>query len=384
MLVVDLIIAGLIIGMAAWGFAQGLTVRMLALLGFAIGAVLGSRIGPLVLADGLDSTYAPIVALPAALIAGGAVAALFERLGLRLLRRRDLGAAEGIAGALLAAVLGIAAVWFVGAIVAQVDAFEDDVDDSEVLHRLNSALPPPGPVLTAESQAPPPIATFEGRPPRVGPPRPRVARDPDVRRAGRSLVKVIMNGCGHGGTGSGWVAAEGIVATNAHVVAGADSLAVQIQGRGIAFEATTVWYDKKSDFALVRSPAVAELAVLPLVANPKAGTHGATLGFPRGRREIRAARLGALGSPEGRVGGGAQLSERPVTPFAGRVQPGNSGGPIVDESGRVLTTVFAQLRGRSGGFGVPNMYAQRGLRRAGPPVEPGECDDRRELTEDIN
>jgi uncharacterized membrane protein required for colicin V production len=380
-LIVDLIIVGLILGMVAWGFSQGLTVRMLALAGFVAGVVIGSRVAPLVLEDGLESTYAPIIALPAALLAGGLLAALFERFGLRVRGGRErLGVADGVAGAVLAGILGLATAWIVGAIVTQMDSLQDDVERSEVLHRLNSALPPPGPVLAAEAQPADPIPTFEGKPPRVGPPNPLVARDPDVKRAERSLVKVIVNGCGHGRVGSGWIAAEGIVATNAHVVAGADATAVQVRGEGRSYAATPVWYDKKRDFALLRSAGVRGVAVLPLVPRPKGGAQGATLGFPRNRREIRAARLGPLGSPEGRLGGGAALEGKPVMPFVGRVQGGNSGGPIVDTRGRVLTTVFGQLLGRSGGFGVPNKYARIALRRAGPAVKPGDCDDHDELT----
>ena len=47
---------------------------------------------------------------------------------------------------------------------------------------------------------------------------------------------------------------------------------------------------------------------------------------------------------------------RLLTPLRGLVRPGNSGGPLVDAQGRVLTTVFAgTVGGRPrGGYGVAN------------------------------
>jgi S1-C subfamily serine protease len=75
--------------------------------------------------------------------------------------------------------------------------------------------------------------------------------------------------------------------------------------------------------------------------------------------------------------GNGPVSRR-LTTFRGRVRPGNSGGPIVEASGRVLTTVFAQATGggRPGGYGVPNDIVRRRLAAAAPPgrrVSTGPC-----------
>src|SRR4051812_49944689 len=78
--------------MAVWGYQQGLIVGVLSLGGFAIGAFLGSRIGPALLADGSHSPYAPATALAGALLIGGIVAVSMEGLGIGA-RRRLLGTA---------------------------------------------------------------------------------------------------------------------------------------------------------------------------------------------------------------------------------------------------------------------------------------------------
>lgn len=178
MLVIDLIIVALTLAMAAWGFSRGLTVGTLALVGFGVGAVLGSRVAPLLLDQGLHSTYAPILALPGALLFGGLFATLFERLGLRVRRRlARLGVVDGIAGALLAGCLGLISAWLLGAVVGQVHQFRDALVHSAILKRLDGVLPPPGPVLIADTAPVAFIPTFEGPAPPGGPTqRPRGAR----------------------------------------------------------------------------------------------------------------------------------------------------------------------------------------------------------------
>jgi S1-C subfamily serine protease len=67
---------------------------------------------------------------------------------------------------------------------------------------------------------------------------------------------------------------------------------------------------------------------------------------------------------------------RSVTPLRGRVRSGNSGGPVVDARGQVLTTVFAATTsGPPGGFGVPNAVVRRVVAAGAVsgPVSSGAC-----------
>ena len=53
---------------------------------------------------------------------------------------------------------------------------------------------------------------------------------------------------------------------------------------------------------------------------------------------------------------------RSITSLRGAVRSGNSGGPMVDAEGRVVTTVFAATTsGPRGGFGVPNALVRAAL-----------------------
>ena len=112
------------------------------------------------------------------------------------------------------------------------------------------------------------------------------------------------------------------------------------------------------------------------MANPKAGTPAAILGYPLdGGFDREPGRIGQTEtvSTENAYGNGPVL--RSITALRGKVRPGNSGGPMVDRSGRVVATVFAAITGSpsgQGGFAVPNklvakeLDASRGRFHSGP------------------
>jgi S1-C subfamily serine protease len=374
----DLCILGFTLLMAVWGYAQGLVVGAMSLGGFVAGALIGSRVGPLVLEEGARSPFAPLFALLGALLAGGLLAAILELVGSELRARMGerLGALDGIGGAVLVAALALGIVWIVGAVMAHAPGIRDvrpEVQRSIILRALNATLPPSGPVLNALARFDP-VPRIRGPAPDVRAPSARIARDPQVRAAASSVVRVIGTACGLGVQGSGWVAGEGVVVTNAHVVAGQDDTSVELRD-GRRADAQAIWYDPRNDLAILRASGVAGLPALELDLDAPAGTSAAVLGFPEnGPFEIRPGRLGETHtvSTEDSYGRGPLL--RRVTSLRGRVESGNSGGPLVDGQGEVVTTVFAAAEsGARTGFGVPATITRDALARADEPVETGPC-----------
>jgi hypothetical protein len=376
----DWIIVAITVLMAAWGYAQGLIVGALSLGGFAAGAFLGSRLGPMVLSEGSSSPYAALSALIGAILLGGILASLAELLGFHLRRRLDerLGVLDGVGGALLVGCLGLFLFWVGGAVALHTPGaseLREPIQRSKILGELNAVLPPSGPLIQALARFDP-FPRIEGPEPDVPPPNSRIARDPDVRRAAGSVVKVLGNACGLGVQGSGWIAGDGVVVTNAHVVAGQDDTTVQIGGEGEQIDAEAIWFDARNDVAILRAPGLGDAPALRLNPDGREGTSAAILGFPEnGPYDVRPGRLGHTSTVVTQDAYGRGPVERRITSLRGRVRSGNSGGPMVDASGRVVTTIFAASVSDGGraGFGVPEDVVSAALGSADGPVDTGPC-----------
>jgi len=373
----DWIVLGIVILLALFGWAQGFVAGALALVGFAIGAWVGTRVGPLVLPDGADSGWAPAFGLMGALVAGAVLAMGFEGLGARLrarVRTPAAAAIDGALGALLTACVGLGIVWVLGAVaLGSGGELRQAVQRSFVLQRLNTILPPTGGLLNALENLDP-FPRIDGPEARVRAPSAGIVDDAQVDAAARSVVKVLGTACGLGVEGSGWVAGDGVVVTNAHVVAGQDDTRVLLQGREPGVDAQVVHFDPRNDVAVLRVPGLSAPS-LELAGSPRAGTSGAILGFPRnGPYDERAGRLGGTREVVTQDAYGRGPVRRAITSLRGAVRSGNSGGPMVDGAGRVITTIFAAtISGPRGGYGVPNSVVRSALGDSNGPVSTGPC-----------
>jgi S1-C subfamily serine protease len=376
--VLDWSILAFTIALALWGYRQGLIVGMLTLLGFAVGALAGGRVGPLLLSEGAESPYAPLFAALGALLAGALVAVTLESLALglrsRLVRGRTLRLADGAGGAALVAAVALGVAWVLGAVALHAPGtaqLRGDVQRSLILRDLNRVLPPSGPVLDALNRVDP-ASAIAGPATPVAPPDAAIAADPEVRRAGRSVVRVLGTACGLGVEGSGWFAAPGIVVTNAHVVAGESDTTITTRD-GATLDATPVHYDPANDLALLSVDA--DLPPLPLAPQAQRGAAGAVLGYPEnGPFALAPARIGDTHSVISEDSYGAGPIRRTISSLRGSVRSGNSGGPLVDARGEAMGTVFAATTsGPPGGFAVRDEIVASALSEAGEPVDTGPC-----------
>jgi uncharacterized membrane protein required for colicin V production len=272
--------------LALFGFRQGFIVGVLSFGGFAAGAFIGTRVGPLLLPQGAASPYAPAFGLMGALIAGAILASGLEGVGWRLRRGTlvipGVSLIDGALGALLSAAVGLGVVWILAAVAAQLPGEEQlraNIQRSAILQSLNQLLPPSGPVLNALARLDP-LPAIPGRLPAVAPPPPRIALDREVRAASHSVVRVLGTACGLAIEGSGWVARPEEVVTNAHVVAGEHDTTVEIDGQPPGLAAQAVAFDATHDIAVLRVPGL-RLPALALASSPAGGTPGALLGFPQ-------------------------------------------------------------------------------------------------------
>ena len=367
----DWFVLGIVAIAAIYGFSRGLVRGALSLAGFALGAYVGARIAPSVLSDG--SPYAPLVALGGALLGGTLLSSLAEVLGMTL--RTTMGAIPGlraldsVAGALFGAAAGLVLCWAIGAALLYLPGQSElrrEVQDSAILSRINDEFPPERLLETLERVDP--LGVLVGPPAIVPPPDSKLARDPDVVAASKSVVRITGLACGLGIEGSGWIAARELVVTNAHVVAGIDRPQVD-RADGIDLTSAVVAFDAKNDLALLRVPGLRGRP-LPL-ADPERGVPVALIGYPGN---------GPLARIPGRIGGtsafvtrdayGRGPITRNVTAIRGAVRAGLSGGPGVDARGRVRTTVFARRPAELGGYGIPSELVRGTLAQAEGTASP--------------
>jgi len=175
----------------------------------------------------------------------------------------------------------------------------------------------------------------------VSPGPQRLLQDPDVLRAGESVVKVRgQNRCGQGVEGSGFVYGPGRVMTNAHVVAGVSDVEVSVGSETVPAE--VVVYDPDLDIAVLSAAGLADAAPLGFDFDVATRAGVAILGYPQdGPFDVETARIRAeqrLRSPNIY---GTSTVVREVYSLRGHVRPGNSGGPIVTSEGDVAGLVFA-------------------------------------------
>jgi S1-C subfamily serine protease len=377
--VLDWAIVAFTIALALWGYRQGLIVGALTLGGFAVGAFLGSRLGPLLLSQGNDSPYAALCGALGALLVGSLAAVALEGLALalrrRVLRHPFMHWADGAGGAALIGAVALGLAWIFGAVALHAPGttqLRADVQNSVILGELDQVLPPTGGVLNALDRVDPaPSITGPATP--TARPDPKIAANPQVVDASASVVRVLSTACGLGVEGSGWAVRPNLIVTNAHVIAGADDTTVTTQS-GVELDAVAVAYQPADDLALLRIES--KLPTLPISSERTVGAGAAVLGYPEnGPYMVTPARIGETRDTISEDSYGRGPIERTIVALGGDVRSGNSGGPLLDSHGRVVGVVFAATTGGpAGGFAVPAEQVRQAIRHASPDgVDTGAC-----------
>lgn len=187
--------------------------------------------------------------------------------------------------------------------------------------------------------------------------------------AEQSVVQIntIVDYQGVVGYGAGIVLSpDGIVLTNNHVVAGADTITAASVGTGQTFKAQLLGYDRTEDVALIQLLGAAGLPTAPIgdsnqvmVGEPVVSVGNANgNGSPISREEGQVTTLGAdIEAEDDLTGSSEQLSD--LIGFAAPLRPGDSGGPLVSSTGQVIgLNVAASVNYRLGtpggkGFAIP-------------------------------
>jgi len=334
------------------GHQRGFWLSLAQYMGLVVGVVLGAALAPPI-ADflGVQATPAkPLVGVILLFVLGSAGSSLGYWLGepirLHILAAARVSEFDSLAGAAFSMVAVLAVSWFLGLSFSRGPSptVSRLIQNSTALRYLDRLAPRPPGFLAGVEQVLAGVsfpATFSGLEPIVGSyPPPASVDTPGVQHAAQETVLVRSRGVGCSGiiTGSGYPVAGSHILTNAHVVAGTRNTEV-VTGTG-SFAATVIWFDPNRDVAILN---VQGLRLAPLKESPaERGTQGATIGYPGGGPEVTGpAVVDDRVTAEGRDIYNQNLVDRQIYIIGAKVEPGNSGGPLVDLNGDVLGVVFA-------------------------------------------
>lgn len=353
MLIVDIVVVLVLIAALFGGLLRGLVATAGTLVGIVLGAVVAVWLTPVIAPTFSGWEYRSLVLGLIALAIVVILASIGTAVGRRLRRgvdRARLAPLDRVLGGVVnTAAAAIVLLLASGAIVGSgMPGVAPAVASSRVLGVIDALTPPQMDSALAEFRG---FIVDEGIPrvgellaPEVEPTAPPVSLDdPQLQDAAASVARISGNAyaCGASLTGSGFVAAEDLVVTNAHVVAGVDEPLVELPGRDAA-EGRIVYFDPVDDLAVISVPGLAA-DPLPIVDPVEAGTPVAVQGYPLGGPFTSgAAYVLSVGSAvvADIYDDGAQPRE--IYALEANVRPGNSGGPLLTETGEVTGVVFAR------------------------------------------
>jgi S1-C subfamily serine protease len=204
-------------------------------------------------------------------------------------------------------------------------------------------------VLTACVPAPPPLTTEATDLVQLDDLElPEVAATSVLRRAQQITVRIRALGCDQLGLGSGFVLPGNVVVTNRHVVAAPKEVSVNTwDGTSLRAEVSGIAID--SDLAILQLADEVDLPVAELRADPvEPGEPVIVVGYPGGGPATV-----STGEVVSLIEGEMLDEPADVIRVDAEIRQGNSGGPLLDEDGKVVGVVFALDVGSGDGLVVP-------------------------------
>jgi S1-C subfamily serine protease len=353
---VDLLIIGLMLLAAVHGLRLGALVQLLTFAGFILGFLVGALVWVPLLSRGHEDITRSVVVVSLVLLTASGFGYAGRVLGTWsnvTVRRHHLGNVDAVLGVGVAVVAVLLSVWVVAAVVlspnSRFTSLTSAVARSDILHSIDRVLPQ-APSIFNDLQT---FLNNQGFPQAFStltpPSTPAVSTPTDAETkaladpAVFSTVKILGTACSNEQEGSGFVVGPGLVATNAHVVAGEGNGSTQVLVGNSAYDATPVLFDPDFDLAVLRTDAPLGPALnMSSVIVPR-GTKAALLGYP----EDRGLSIGAAGVTEEVTATGKDIYNngsvtRGVYALDANILPGNSGGPLLGPGGQVIGVVFSR------------------------------------------
>lgn len=356
--ILDLVVVAIVVVAAVLGWRSGAIPQVLGLAGAAVGVAAVVLLVPSAAAalDRFDPPVRAFLAFGGAFLVVAVAEAIGSTLGAGLRDRLGHGVAnrlDAVLGSLFGIAQALVLAWLIGGLLATgpFPPLAREAQRSVAVRTLLGVLPPPSEVagelgnLIDGSGLPQVFSGLEPQPAPAVPIPGRTEADQIAAPALGSVVRVDAQACDQIFTGTGFAVAPNFVVTNAHVVAGATSVAVTADESGRRVRGTVVFFDPELDLALVRTP---DLVLRPLrlaAAAPGRGTVGSALGHPNGGAlTVIPAAVSTEIRARGRDLYGTSTVIRDILELRAPIEPGDSGGPLMLADGSVGGVVFAESR----------------------------------------
>lgn len=215
--------------------------------------------------------------------------------------------------------------------------------------------------------------------PEVAPPDPLILENENIANALASVVRIesISEDCNAKMSGSGFVVADNLVVTNAHVVAGITNTKVRVGGKGKSVSGKIIYFDPNVDLALIRTT---KLTAPPLKVGDdlKRSEMGVVAGFPGGGSlTLIPARVSEIAkSIDSNIYGTGEVT-RELYVLKADVKQGDSGAALIDDLGQVTGVIFAASASESNiGYALTVEELKRALslgQSLTEPADTGKC-----------
>lgn len=351
-MIVDIVITILVVSALVRGRELGMVRQLFSAIGFFGGLFLGAAIQPHIIGVANSTVSRSILALGITIGCALVLLTAGEYLGILLktkLIHLKVNHIDNVFGSVAGGLTMLLTVWLLAPVLVTLPfpSLQGAVRSSRIVSAIDHNFPSAPNVFASLGRVIYPNGfpqVFTGLEPSLptDTPLPNLGSlTAAVEKDRASVVKVEGRGCGGIVEGSGFVAAQGFVVTNAHVVAGVQNPVV-LDKNG-EHSVTVVWFDPNLDIAVLR---VSGLAGSPLnidTGHISNGTPGAVLGYPGGGGfTADAAKVLDEFTAIGRNIYGQGQTSRDVYGVKANIIPGNSGGPLVESDGSVMGVVFAE------------------------------------------
>jgi len=352
-IVLDVILILLLLGYLLHGFRAGLILSLGGLIGIVLGVVAAFFAIPGISSWIGDSVWrVPVIlgVIIVLVVAGQALGSYAARLIRRPLHRTPLKIVDRVLGAVVNVVVAalLMSTLAFSLVSLGIPFLSQAVASSAVIRTIDSLTPDPVESFLAQLRTTIAQDGLTRIIDALEPDQPLSAPDrstdtPALNEAARSVVKITGDAyrCGQDQLGSGFVAAPQRVVTNAHVVAGVTAPVVQTRDGG-AWPGRIVYFDPDHDLAVIAVPG---LPTKPLEAGQdlSPGDFAAVDGYPLGGPfQAKPATVHSRGTAALPDIYGDDPEPVELYTLAADVQEGNSGGPLLSESGAVAGIVFAK------------------------------------------